>query len=89
MGEPAAAGFGEKGADCLDLMKAVDSPCLRCAFDFANFVQVGVRPYDEAWPPLADHVAHFHVKDAVAVDRQGGPPYPAPAPEFARPALRR
>lgn len=34
-----------------------------------------------AWPLLATHVVHFHVKDAVAVDRSGMPPYPARVPD--------
>jgi sugar phosphate isomerase/epimerase len=73
--------YGDTAERCRDLVESVASPALRLAFDPANFVQVGVRPHAEAWPLLADHVTHFHVKDAVAVDRRGGPPYPAPAPE--------
>jgi len=41
-----------------------------------------VRPFDEAWPLLAQHVVHFHVKDAVGVARSGIAPYPARAPEL-------
>ena len=33
--------YGEKGKDCLDLLKSVDSPKFRAAFDFGNLVQVG------------------------------------------------
>src|SRR5690606_31145490 len=33
--------FGDIGRRCADLMTSIDSPKLRCAFDFANFVQVG------------------------------------------------
>jgi sugar phosphate isomerase/epimerase len=75
--------YGDTPGRCRDLVDSVASPALRLAFDPANFVQAGVRPHAEAWPLLADHVAHFHVKDAVTVDRQGGPSYPAPAPELA------
>ena len=74
--------YGDNAERCRDLVESVGSPALRIAFDPANFVQVGVKPYDEAWPLLAPHVAHFHVKDAVAVDREGGPPYPARADEL-------
>ena len=33
--------YGEKVRECADLMEAIDSPKLRSAFDFANFVQAG------------------------------------------------
>ena len=69
--------YGDTAEHCRDLMEGVASPALRLAFDPANFVQVGVRPHADAWPLLADAVAHFHVKDAVAVDRDGFDPYPA------------
>ena len=55
--------FGDTGDRCRRLMEGVDSPRLRSAFDFANFVQVGDDPRDN-WPMLKDTVAHIHVKDA-------------------------
>jgi 3-dehydroshikimate dehydratase len=55
--------YGEHGKDCLDLMQAVDSPKLRSAFDFGNFVISGERPRDN-WPLLKPYTAHFHIKDA-------------------------
>jgi 3-dehydroshikimate dehydratase len=55
--------FGDIGRRCADLMRAVDSPKLRSAFDFANFVQVGENPLDN-WPPLKSYTAHIHIKDA-------------------------
>ena len=39
-------------------------------FDPANFVQCGVRPADEAWPLLGEHVAYVHAKDARADTRR-------------------
>jgi sugar phosphate isomerase/epimerase len=42
---------------------------------------VGVRPLAEAWPLLGPYVVHVHIKDAVAVDRRGFPPYPDRVPE--------
>ncbi len=72
--------YGDTAERCLDVMQAVDSPALRMAFDPANFVQVGVRPHAEAWPLLRRYVAHVHIKDAVAVDRTGFPPYPERVP---------
>jgi sugar phosphate isomerase/epimerase len=56
--------FGEKGPQCVDLMQSVDSPKLRSAFDFANFVQVGDRAL-ENWPALKPFTAHIHIKDAI------------------------
>ena len=74
--------YGDDAEHCRDLVESVGSPALQVAFDPANFVQVGLRPFDDAWPLLARHVVHFHVKDAVAVDRDGVAPYPARAPEL-------
>lgn len=72
--------YGDRPERCLEIVEKVASPALRVVFDPANFVQVGVRPMVEAWPLLGPHVAHVHVKDAVAVDRGGFGPYPADIP---------
>jgi sugar phosphate isomerase/epimerase len=55
--------FGDTGRRCADLMQSVNSPKLRSAFDFANFVQVGEDPRDN-WPALKPFTAHIHIKDA-------------------------
>ncbi len=65
--------FGDTGRRCQDLMKSVDSPKLRSAFDFANFVQIGERPRDN-WPLLKPYTAHIHIKDA---QMDGGKVVPA------------
>lgn len=57
--------YGEKGPECLDLMRSVNSPKLRNAFDFANFIQAGDRPA-ENWPVLKPYTVHIHIKDALA-----------------------
>jgi 3-dehydroshikimate dehydratase len=59
--------YGEKGAQCLDLMKTIDSPKLRSAFDFANFVQAKEKPLD-CWPMLKPFTTHIHIKDAIRAD---------------------
>lgn len=59
--------FGEGVKHCVDLMKAVDSPKLRTAFDFANFVQAKEKPIDN-WPLLKPYTTHIHIKDAVMAD---------------------
>ena len=61
--------FGDIGKRCLDLMKSVNSPKLRSAFDFANFVLIGERPMDN-WPMLKPYTIHIHVKDANAASSQ-------------------
>ena len=48
----------------LDLLKSINSPKLRAAFDFANFVVAGEHPLNN-WPLLRPYLAHIHVKDAV------------------------
>lgn len=65
--------YGDTGRRCLDLLKSIDSPKLRMAFDFANFVQVGERP-SENWPLLKAYVVHIHIKDAML---KGGSVVPA------------
>jgi sugar phosphate isomerase/epimerase len=57
--------FGDVGRRCKDLMKTIESPKLRSAFDFANFVQVGEDP-QRNWPLLKAYTAHIHIKDAIA-----------------------
>lgn len=56
--------YGDIGSRCLMLMQQVNSPKLRTAFDFANFVQCGEDPLN-AWPGLKPYTAHIHIKDAV------------------------
>jgi sugar phosphate isomerase/epimerase len=55
--------YGDIGRRCVDLMQSINSPKLRSAFDFANFVQVGEDP-GENWPGLKPFTAHIHIKDA-------------------------
>jgi sugar phosphate isomerase/epimerase len=57
--------YGEKAAGCHDLMQSINSPKLRMAFDFANFVQAGQDP-QAAWAVLKPYTAHIHIKDAIA-----------------------
>ncbi len=60
--------YGDVPERCRDIMEQIDSPALRMAFDPANFVQVGVRPMEQAWPLLADYTTHVHIKDALLSD---------------------
>ncbi|HEX8341539.1 MAG TPA: sugar phosphate isomerase/epimerase family protein [Tepidisphaeraceae bacterium] len=56
--------YGEKVAECVRLMSEINSPKLRTAFDFANFVQAGEKPL-ENWPHLKAYTTHIHIKDAI------------------------
>ena len=59
--------FGDRGGSCFDLIVSVNSAKLRCAFDFANFIQVGEQPLSN-WRRLRPYTAHIHVKDAKLKD---------------------
>lgn len=56
--------YGDIGSRCVDLMKSIDHPKLRSAFDFANFVQCGQDPL-AIWPQLKPFTTHIHIKDAL------------------------
>lgn len=58
--------YGDTPERVLDIMKTVDSPSLRIAWDNANFVQVGVKPYTDGYAMLRPYLEYFQVKDALA-----------------------
>jgi sugar phosphate isomerase/epimerase len=58
--------YGDVPERILDLVESVGSPALRLAWDNANFVQVGVRPFDDGYTALRPYVDYLQVKDAVA-----------------------
>lgn len=58
--------YGDTPEHVLDIMTAVDSPALRIAWDNANFVQVGIKPYTEGYAMLRPYLEYFQVKDALA-----------------------
>jgi sugar phosphate isomerase/epimerase len=60
--------YGDIPSRCLDLVRSVASPYLRLAWDPANFVQVGVRPYTEGYDILRPHLEYVQIKDALAGD---------------------
>ncbi len=59
--------YGDIPRRCLDLVESIGSPNLRLVFDPANYVQCGVRPFDEAFPVVRPHIEYIHMKDAVMV----------------------
>lgn len=58
--------YGDTPERVLDLLESVNSPALRAAWDNANFVQVGVKPFSEAYAMLRPYLEYLQVKDAVA-----------------------
>ncbi len=57
--------YGDVPSRCYDILSSVNSPNLRAAWDPANFVQCGVRPYTEGYDLLRPYVEYVHVKDAL------------------------
>jgi sugar phosphate isomerase/epimerase len=60
--------YGDIPARCVDVFESVGSPYLRAAWDAANFVQVGVRPFSEAYAQLRPHLEYVQIKDAKLQD---------------------
>ena len=58
--------YGDRPERCAGLIEAVGSPALRATFDAANFVQCGVRPYDEAYALIRPYLVYLQMKDALA-----------------------
>src|ERR1700722_2631548 len=64
--------YGDTGKNCLDLLKTINSPKFRSAFDFGNFVQVGDNPLDN-WPLLKPYSVHIHIKDVKRGEERAAP----------------
>jgi sugar phosphate isomerase/epimerase len=60
--------YGDVPERCLDIVRSVGSPHLKLAWDPANFVQVGVRPYTDGYAMLRPHLEYIQIKDAHAAD---------------------
>jgi sugar phosphate isomerase/epimerase len=60
--------YGDIPRRCLDIVTSVSSSKLQLAWDPANFVQVGVRPYTEGYAMLRPHLAYVQIKDALLAD---------------------
>jgi sugar phosphate isomerase/epimerase len=56
--------YGDIPRRCVDILEGVGSPNLRAAWDAANFVQVGVRPYTEGYAELRPYLEYVQIKDA-------------------------
>lgn len=64
--------YGDLKERCLEILKAIDSPYFRAAFDFANFVQCG-EDTKVCYELLKDFIAYIHIKDAVSSDNDNVP----------------
>ncbi|MEV4647303.1 sugar phosphate isomerase/epimerase family protein [Saccharopolyspora sp. NPDC049357] len=60
--------YGDIPRRCVDVLESVGSPNLRAAWDAANFVQVGVRPFTEGYAALRPYLEYVQIKDAHLVD---------------------
>jgi sugar phosphate isomerase/epimerase len=60
--------YGDVPDRCLDLVTSVASAHLKLAWDPANFVQVGVRPFTEGFAELRPHLEYVQIKDALLAD---------------------
>lgn len=65
--------FGDVPERVADLISTMDSPHYRGIFDPANYVQCGVKPFDEAYPLVREYTDYVHCKDASAteIDSEG------------------
>ena len=61
--------YGDTGERCKDIFETVNSNSLKAAYDPANFVAIGQRPFTECYPLLKDKVEYLHIKDAVLSDK--------------------
>ncbi len=57
--------YGDIPQRCRDILTQINSSILRAAWDPANFVQCGIRPYSAGFAMLRPFIAYVHVKDAL------------------------
>lgn len=60
--------YGDVPRRVVDLITTIDSPRYRGIFDPANYVQCGVKPFDEAYPLVREFTDYIHCKDASATE---------------------
>ncbi|MBH0131158.1 sugar phosphate isomerase/epimerase [Salinibacterium sp. NK8237] len=58
--------YGDTPGRVLDIIESVGSHALKVAWDNANFVQVGVKPFTDGFALLRPHLEYLQVKDAIA-----------------------
>ncbi len=60
--------YGDIPSRCLDIVDTVDNEHLQLAWDPANFVQCGVRPYSQGYTMLRPRTTYIQIKDALLAD---------------------
>jgi sugar phosphate isomerase/epimerase len=57
--------YGHTAEQCVEIVKAVDSPKLRLVYDPANFVwgEKITDNVESCWPVMKPYVVHIHIKD--------------------------
>lgn len=60
--------YGDVPTRLYDIVRTIESPALRIAWDPANFVQVGVVPFRDGYELLQPYISYVHVKDARLAD---------------------
>lgn len=61
--------FGDIGERCALIFRQIDSPYLKAAYDFANFVQCMEDPM-ACWEALKPYTVYIHIKDALFSNRE-------------------
>jgi sugar phosphate isomerase/epimerase len=56
------------GKETARVIEKIGSPSLKMVWDPGNAFMAGETPFPAGWESAAPHVAHIHVKDAVATD---------------------
>jgi sugar phosphate isomerase/epimerase len=66
--------YGHSAANCVDLIKTVDSPKLRLVYDPANFVWAEkiTNNVKVCWPLMKPYVVHVHIKDWKLGEKEVG-----------------
>ncbi|MBI2301129.1 MAG: sugar phosphate isomerase/epimerase [Armatimonadetes bacterium] len=55
--------YGEPIANCVDMLRSVDSPALRAVHDTSNFVVAHEEAYPAAYEALQPWLDYYHIKD--------------------------
>jgi sugar phosphate isomerase/epimerase len=61
--------YGDTPERSLDLIRTLNSPQWTTVYDPCNYVMEGLRPFQQAFPMLADTIGYVHIKDADLATR--------------------
>src|SRR5687767_13795223 len=54
--------YGDTIERCADIIKHLDTPFLKLAFDPCNLVIIGPKPFADGWKLASKHLGYMHVK---------------------------